>query len=89
MAASILTHTAILTARGMDEAFSQNLKALADSLRAMNAEQEELKGTLKEKTSELNAKMVELNKTVRSVHQIVKIDLPKERWTDFGINAKH
>lgn len=48
-------------------------------------EQEALKARQKEKTAELEKKMVELKKFYGDSKKAVKMKLPKESWKEFGI----
>jgi hypothetical protein len=47
-----------------------------------------LKAQLKETTAALNATHNEVRKKTMYASKIVKIDVPKEAWKGFGVNAK-
>ena len=77
-----------LARRGLDDSFIESLTASYESAIRLDNEQEGLKARLKEKTSELDSLMKELEKKHSESKKIVKIDIPKESWIEFGINDK-
>jgi hypothetical protein len=88
MASGIRANQSVVGKHGLDEAYAKDLDTKADRVLELNNEQEMLKGKLKEKTAELNTLVSELGKNTVNASKIVKIDMPKEAWKEFGITAK-
>ncbi|MDR1602454.1 MAG: hypothetical protein LBS42_08510 [Tannerella sp.] len=88
MASGIRANANVLSKRGLDEAYAKGLDAQADRVLELNNEQELLKGKLKEKTAELTVLVGELEKNTVNAAKIIKVDMPKEAWKEFGITAK-
>ncbi|MDR1864443.1 MAG: hypothetical protein LBR08_02615 [Bacteroidales bacterium] len=61
---------------------------LLDKAIVLNNTQEKLKADLKAATAELDGVMAELNKQTAHAKKIVKMDIPKVRWKEFGISDK-
>jgi len=75
----------VLAKRGLDDAFANNFDTVLAAVQKLDGEQESLKARLAEKTAELNAKLEEVAKAASEVKKLVKLDLPKESWKEFGI----
>ena len=88
MASGITTRLSSLTGVGITADDAVSVKALADELDALNAEQEELKAQLKAKTDELNAVLKAANAKNADLTKRIKIVVPQEEWVAFGITAK-
>lgn len=74
--------------RGISQTFVDKMAAdMTDAIR-INNEQETLKAQLKVKTTDLTAKLEELDKAYAEVKKIVKIDFPQAQWKEFGIGDK-
>jgi len=77
-----------LARRGIDAAFVTNLEAKISSSIQLNNEQEKLKADLKSKTAELDNEVSRMVKLVAEAQKVVKMDIPKSQWKEFGIQAK-
>jgi hypothetical protein len=87
MASGIRANSSVLVKHGIDEVCANDLETRAGRILELSREQEILKGNLKQKTAELNALVGELDKCVANTKKIVKIDMPKEAWKEFGITV--
>jgi hypothetical protein len=87
MASGISEHLSTLSPK-LDETTVERINTLVGDSKGLNAQQEILKGQLKEKTSEVNGKVKELKDLLSECQMIVKAVMPQERWVDFGIGAK-
>ena len=88
MASGITTRLADLSGMGITAEDAAALNTYADELDALNSAQEELKAQMKAKTEELKVKMREAKARHSSLSKRVKIAIPQEEWTAFGITAK-
>ncbi|MDR1595199.1 MAG: hypothetical protein LBS43_12075 [Prevotellaceae bacterium] len=77
-----------LSRRGITTEFVNRLSADVSESITLNNEQEKLKADLQAKTSQLQAKLTVVSKTLSEAKKIVKIDIPKEHWKEFGISDK-
>jgi seryl-tRNA synthetase len=77
-----------LSQRGITTEFVDKLSANVSEAVTFNNEQEKLKADLKAKTSQLKTKLTEVSKTFSEAKKIVKLDIPKDRWKEFGISDK-
>lgn len=77
-----------LAKRGMNEEFIIALRETIIIVNGLNSEQERLKGELKVTTSELDAVKKQLKTKVSEAVKVVKLELPKERWIEFGITGR-
>jgi len=75
----------VLAKRGLDDAFTANFDSLLADAQRLDGEQEALKSRLAEKTTELSAKLEQLSGAAAEVKKLVKLDLPKQSWKEFGI----
>jgi hypothetical protein len=76
----------VLAKRGLDDAFAANFDTVLADAQKLDGEQEGLKSRLAEKTAELTAKLEEVAKAAAEVKKLVKLDLPKASWKEFGIS---
>ena len=77
-----------LKRRAIDATFTASLEnALKETLQTDN-EQESLKAQLKSKTAEYDKKLAALHSIYTEAKSIVKLDIPKEKWKEFGIDDK-
>ena len=76
----------VLAKRGLDDAFAVNFDTVLADAQKLDGEQEGLKSRLAEKTAELTAKLEEVAKASSEVKKLVKLDLPKVSWKEFGIS---
>lgn len=88
MIAGINANIAKLGARGLNASYTAKFENVYKDAQRIDNEQESLKAQLKTKTVELNAKMKELNKMTGDSKKIVKIDIEKSKWKEFGIKDK-
>ena len=75
----------VLAKRGLDDAFAVHFDTVLADAQKLDGEQEALKSRLAEKTAELTAKLEEVAKASAEVKKLVKLDLPKVSWKEFGI----
>ncbi|MDR0725678.1 MAG: hypothetical protein LBF59_06715 [Prevotellaceae bacterium] len=78
----------VLSKRGIDNAFANELQFKVDECVTLNAEQETLKARLKTKTEELDAAFASMQKKAMEARKIIKLDIPQSLWKEFGINDK-
>lgn len=78
----------VLSKRGIDTTFADNLQENIDKCVTLNQEQETLKAQLKSKTEELNIAFAEMEKKSATARKIIKIDIRQSLWKEFGIADK-
>ena len=88
MLAGLKSNAALVARRGLDDAFLTKYEASRATAVTLNDEQEKLKADLKTKTTLLEATLAELEVMVSESQKIVKMDFDKDRWKEFGIDAK-
>lgn len=74
-----------LARRGIDATFVTNLETKINSSIELNNEQEKLKADLKSKTAELDSEVKDMNRLVAEAQKVVKLDIPKDQWKEFGV----
>ena len=79
----------VLAKRGLDDTFTGNFDTLLADAQRLDGEQESLKARLAEKTASLTTKLEEVSKAAAEVKKLVKLDLPRESWKEFGIADAH
>ena len=57
-------------------------------METLNSEQEKLKADLRTKTEELSKTITEMESKVSFIKKLIKIDIPKTQWREFGIEDK-
>ena len=67
---------------------ASEIEAMVSKISALDAEQEELKAQLKEKTAELETLHKQLHSTVSETKKLIKIAVDKTSWLAFGISDK-
>ena len=77
-----------LARRGIDAAFIANLETRVNSSIELNNEQEKLKADLKSKTAQLDSEISSMNALVAEAQKVVKMDIPKDQWKEFGVLVK-
>ena len=88
MIAGLKANTDLLVAWGFDAKFVTDYeKAYQDAL-TLNTEQQALKSRLKEKTAALGDQTDAMLKMQRKARRLVKAQLPRESWKEFGVTAK-
>lgn len=85
MLAGLQGTPAITERRGIDVTL---LSQLITSATTLNNQQEKLKADLKSKTSELTTQLADLKREMAANKKIVKSDIPKDQWKEFGITDK-
>ncbi len=85
MLSGLKSNTEKLNKWGMDAEYLTNYDGLFNEVMSLDNEQEALKSRLKEKTATLNEKIDEMNKLYSNAKKVVKMQLPKESWREFGI----
>lgn len=75
----------VLAKRGLDQEFVTSMESLHAQAQKLDDEQEALKARLQEKTTELAGVLEGLALKVSEARKLVKLDLPKESWKEFGI----
>ena len=88
MLAGIRRHASELSRRGIDAAFQTELEAKINTTIAENNEQEKRKADLKAQTVIVDKSVKGMNAMVAEAQKIVKMDIPKEQWKEFGIQSK-
>ena len=71
--------------RGIDNAALTEVEGLYQTAQTLYNEQESLKAKLKTKTAELDTTLDDLSAKMSEHKKLVKIDIPKESWKEFGI----
>ena len=64
------------------------LEELRKKMETLNSEQEKLKADLRTKTEELSKTISEMESKVSFIKKLIKIDIPKTQWREFGIEDK-
>ncbi|MDR1170915.1 MAG: hypothetical protein LBL24_00515 [Bacteroidales bacterium] len=77
-----------LSRRGITNEFVNKLSADVSEAVTLNNEQEKCKADLKAKTGQLQTKLTVVLKTLSEAKKIVKLDIPKAKWKEFGISDK-
>ena len=88
MSAGLKANLEALKKRGLSDEFIVTLDKTLTGAIEKNNEQEKLKADLKTATAALEALLTELSKTMSEATKVVKLDIPKEQWKEFGIVAK-
>jgi len=88
MLGGLKNHGETLGRRGIDAEFLARFAGLRDRALNLNAEQEALKARLEEKTAELEIVLEELDRQRSEAKKVVKLDLPRTHWVEFGFNDK-
>ena len=78
----------VLSRRGIDNMFANELQADVEICTSLNIEQETLKAKLKEKTAEFDAAYAAMLKKAGEARKIIKMDIPQALWKEFGIEDK-
>ena len=68
--------------------FIANLEKRVSSSIELNNEQEKLKADLKSKTAQLDSEISSMNALVAEAQKVVKMDIPKDQWKEFGVLVK-
>lgn len=85
MLSGLKANTDKLSKRGLDVAFVKKFEDAYQNVIMLDNEQETLKARLKEKTAMLDRGMEDIEALLSESKKIVKLDIPKERWREFGI----
>jgi predicted nuclease with TOPRIM domain len=74
--------------RGLSEEFVTEMESLLAEARKLDAEQENLKAALKQKTAELEAMIDKLGTMMDEAKKVVKLEFEQEAWKKFGFSDK-
>ncbi len=74
--------------RGLSEEFLTEMESLLAEARKLDAEQENLKAALKQKTAELEALIDKLGTMMDEAKKVVKLEFEQEAWKKFGFSDK-
>jgi len=85
MASGLRTAGKPLAKRGLDEAFVLHLEEVSRKAETLDNEQEVLKSKLAAQTAAVNANKEELLGLLAEAKKLIKLDLPKTDWKQFGI----
>jgi hypothetical protein len=88
MLAGLKANQATLEKWGITVEFVTGLETTLNNAIAKNNEQEKLKADLKAATAALNEFLAEMKKAVSEAATVVKLEMPKEQWKEFGVAAK-
>lgn len=87
MLAGLKANADLMIKRGIDTAFLTALEKVYQDATTLGNEQEALKARLKEKTAALNESVAAMQKKRGEARKLVKIELPRESWKEFGIET--
>ena len=85
MANGLRNNQTQLAKRGIDEAFLADFVHLQTQAQDLDSEQETLKARLKSKTAELEGVLTQLAAKYAEAKKLVKMDIAREGWKEFGI----
>ncbi|MDR2928544.1 MAG: hypothetical protein LBV41_10180 [Cytophagaceae bacterium] len=88
MATALEANLSTLEKRGMNESFINSLSGTLTITTGLNSKQERLKGELKSTTVELADAKERLHNLMAEAVKVVKLQIPQERWIEFGITGK-
>jgi hypothetical protein len=88
MIAGLKANEEKLYRRGLDTAFISRFEEVYLNSQTKDNEQESTKAKLKTQTEELDKMMDELEKMTMDSKKIVKMDINKSSWKEFGIDDK-
>jgi len=88
MSTALKANITALSKRGMTEEFISSFDQSLNNAMRLNSEQERLKGELKLVTSALDTVRKELHAKMSESVKVVKLEMQKERWIEFGITGK-
>ena len=88
MLSGIISNQTVLSRRKIDASFAGKLQNVIETCIQLNNEQEQLKARLKEKTKQVNENLNELRNKTKEARKIIKLDIPKTGWKEFGITDK-
>jgi len=87
-AGAMRNRQAELANRGVDIAYLDDYDNLIATTEARNNEQEALKAALKAKTKEVETALKAVDQKSSESDTIIKMNIPREEWVEFGITAK-
>jgi hypothetical protein len=73
--------------RGLSPDFTGRMETALGKAMSLDNEQEDLKAKLKTKTAELEKQMAALDKMMSEAKKVVKLEMEKESWKSFGLQA--
>lgn len=88
MLAGLKANTERLSKRGVDAEFISELEEDYTQSLTLDNDQEALKARLKETTAALDGWVDKMRRKRSEARKLVKLEMPKESWKEFGINDK-
>jgi len=88
MLAGLISNKDKLEKRGITSEFILSLGASLNNAIDKNNEQEKLKADLKTATATLDSLLSQILKMMSEATKLVKLEIPKEQWIEFGIKTK-
>ena len=88
MTAALRAHKEKLAGKGITDEYLAGLEYKMNVTTEKNRDQEKLKADLKKSTADLNEMLTTLQVNMSEATSIVKHNIPKEQWIEFGITAK-
>ncbi len=88
MLAGLKANTERMSKRGVDAGFIGDLEEDYTESMTLDNDQEALKSRLKETTAALNDRIDRMRKKRSEARKLVKLEMPKESWKEFGIKDK-
>ncbi|MBN2351761.1 MAG: hypothetical protein JXD23_04255 [Spirochaetales bacterium] len=87
MLAGLKANSARLSKRGLTADFINKLEQTFTNVMTLDNDQEDLKAKLKSKTAELKKQAKVQLKMLSEATKVVKLEMEKESWKSFGIQA--
>jgi predicted AAA+ superfamily ATPase len=88
MAAGLRDNASRVAKRGLTASFIDKLEKTFGNVMNLDNEQEDLKAKLKMKTAELAKQSKALRDQLSEARKVVKLEMEKETWKSFGLQAK-
>jgi hypothetical protein len=87
MVSGLKSNSDRIAKRGFGNEKVDKLSLLQQTAMLLDNEQEALKSRLKEKTVQVEGTMKEMEALMSEAKKVVKLEMAKESWKEFGINA--
>jgi hypothetical protein len=89
MLAGIKSHKETLAPRGINDQYIEKFETLSKKCVNTNNIQEKAKADLMELTRQLEESLTELEKELQFCKRVVKTDIPKSQWKEFGMQYRY
>jgi hypothetical protein len=89
MLAGIKSHKETLSPRGINDQYIEKFEALTKNCVNTNNTQEKAKADLMALTRQLEESLTELEKELQFCKRVVKTDIPKSQWKEFGMQYRY